>query len=54
MPRVQGDTNYSDREKRLTAQKAALEAKVRTLKEELKVKDARLKELRKKVGKADA
>jgi len=44
--RVKGDTNYSTREKRLIAQNKVLEAKVKTLKEELKVKNVRLRELR--------
>jgi hypothetical protein len=34
--------------------KSVLEAKVKTLKEELKVKDVRLRELRDKVGKSNA
>ena len=54
MARVKGDTNYSIREERLIAQKSVLEAKVKTLKEELKVKDVRLRELRDKVGKSNA
>jgi hypothetical protein len=46
MARVKGDINYSIREKRLIAQNKVLEAKVKTLKEELKVKNVRLRELR--------
>jgi hypothetical protein len=46
MPRVAGDKNYSDREKRLKAENKALKAKVEALKAASKVKDARLKELR--------
>ncbi len=46
MARVEGDKNYTDREKRLHAENGALKAKVKALKAALKVKDARLRELR--------
>jgi hypothetical protein len=46
MPRQLGDKNYSPREKRLVAALAAEKAKVEAAKAEIKVKDARLKELR--------
>ena len=49
MAREAGDKNFSTREKRLTAQKGVLEAKIATLKEQLKVKDVRAKELREKL-----
>lgn len=52
MARAKGDKNYSTRETRLIAQKAVLKAKVETLKQELKVKNIRIKELKEKLRKA--
>jgi BMFP domain-containing protein YqiC len=53
MPREKGDKNFSERELRLRAENEALKAKVKAVearfKGELKVKNARLKELRSKV-----
>lgn len=49
MARTQGDKNFSSRERRLTAQKSVLEARISTLKEKLKLKDLRIEELREKV-----
>jgi len=53
MPREKGDKNFSERELRLRAENEALRAKVKAVeakfKGELKVKNARLKELRSKV-----
>jgi hypothetical protein len=46
MAREPGDKNYSAREKRLIAELAAEKAKVEAARAEIKVKDARLKELR--------
>jgi hypothetical protein len=48
MARSVGDTNFSPREERLRAQNAVLKAKAETLKKQLDVKDARIKELRAK------
>ncbi len=50
MAREKGDTNYTPREKRLIAQNNVLKAEIGTIKEKLKVKDARIKELRGKLG----
>lgn len=44
--RATGDKNYTAREKRLIAEVAAEKAKVEAAKAEIKVRDARLKELR--------
>lgn len=49
MARSAGDNNFTTREKRLTAQKGVLEARNATLKEQLKVKDVRINELREKL-----
>lgn len=49
MARSAGDNNFTTREKRLTAQKGVLEARNATLKEQLKLKDVRLRELREKL-----
>jgi hypothetical protein len=44
--RATGNKNYTAREKRLIAEVAAEKAKVEAAKAEIKVRDARLKELR--------
>lgn len=49
MGRTTGDTNFTLREKRLLARIEVYKAKVDMFKERLKVKDARIKELRAKV-----
>lgn len=50
MARTHGDGNYSAREKRLIAEKKALEAEIKALQVKLKAKDARITELREKLG----
>jgi hypothetical protein len=49
MPRGKGDKNFSERELRLGAQNQALRAAVKACEAKLKVKDARIRELRSKV-----
>ena len=50
MPRKQGDKDYSVREKRLIAEKAFLDAKLKAAKAEVKAKQATIRELREKLG----
>ncbi len=51
MSRVSGDTNYSDREKRLRIEKEELKAKNKVLNATIKSRDARLKEFREEIKK---
>jgi len=54
MPREKGDKNFSERELRLKAQNEALRAKIKAVQTacrgKLKVKDARIRELRSRVA----
>ena len=47
--RVSGDKNLSTRELRLKAQSSVLKAEITVLKEKLKMKDIRQKELRQRI-----
>ena len=49
MARTLGDKNFTMRERRLLAQKSVLEARIGTLKEQLKLRDLRIKELRERL-----
>jgi hypothetical protein len=49
LARISGDRNYSAREKRLVAEKRAAEARANAFKADVKVRDARIVELRERM-----
>jgi len=50
MARISGDRNYSAREKRLVAEKRAADARADAFKADVRVRDARIVELKERVA----